>query len=401
MALPGSSSAPAVDRRRDDAAYRSGQAVVGLLEVGHPAAPDHDQGGVRERHRRGHGPRRLDQRRAPPAGHRPRGPGRARARRLQPDRRPGAPHRRHQAARPLPHDRRRPGRRRPGRDARAARRRPAPRRLPDRDRAHRWPRTWPHSTRPRPTATSSTPWPTRSTPRAASPSCGVARPSAARWSRWPGIDAAHASTATARVFDGEDLAMEAILAGTIEPGTVVVIRYEGPKGGPGHAGDAGGDRGHEGRRPGRRLRAGHRRPVLRRDPRLLHRPRGPRGGRRRPDRPRRRRRPHRDRRRPPAPSTCVVDAASSSAAGPARSTPTRATPRACWPSTPGWSPGPSAAPSPSPDPDGWPLAPESAVDQGQALGQHEVLVPGRENVAQCRTMRMSPVHPTIILVLVS
>jgi dihydroxy-acid dehydratase len=38
---------------------------------------------------------------------------------------------------------------------------------------------------------------------------------------------------TARVFDGEDGAMEAILAGGIEPGTVVVIRYEGPKGGPG------------------------------------------------------------------------------------------------------------------------------------------------------------------------
>ncbi|HEX2040446.1 MAG TPA: dihydroxy-acid dehydratase, partial [Acidimicrobiales bacterium] len=38
---------------------------------------------------------------------------------------------------------------------------------------------------------------------------------------------------TARVFDGEDAAMDAILAGTVEPGTVVVIRYEGPKGGPG------------------------------------------------------------------------------------------------------------------------------------------------------------------------
>ena len=38
---------------------------------------------------------------------------------------------------------------------------------------------------------------------------------------------------TARVFDGEDAAMEAILAGSIEPGTVLVIRYEGPKGGPG------------------------------------------------------------------------------------------------------------------------------------------------------------------------
>jgi dihydroxy-acid dehydratase len=38
---------------------------------------------------------------------------------------------------------------------------------------------------------------------------------------------------TARVFDGEDQAMEAILGGLIEPGTVLVIRYEGPKGGPG------------------------------------------------------------------------------------------------------------------------------------------------------------------------
>jgi dihydroxy-acid dehydratase len=37
----------------------------------------------------------------------------------------------------------------------------------------------------------------------------------------------------ARVFDGEAGAMDAILAGTIEPGTVIVIRYEGPKGGPG------------------------------------------------------------------------------------------------------------------------------------------------------------------------
>ncbi|MEA2704672.1 MAG: dihydroxy-acid dehydratase [Actinomycetota bacterium] len=37
----------------------------------------------------------------------------------------------------------------------------------------------------------------------------------------------------ARVFDGESAAMETILAGGIHPGDVVVIRYEGPKGGPG------------------------------------------------------------------------------------------------------------------------------------------------------------------------
>ncbi|HEX2737075.1 MAG TPA: dihydroxy-acid dehydratase [Acidimicrobiia bacterium] len=38
---------------------------------------------------------------------------------------------------------------------------------------------------------------------------------------------------TARVFDGEDAAMEAIVAESINAGDVVVIRYEGPKGGPG------------------------------------------------------------------------------------------------------------------------------------------------------------------------
>ena len=47
-----------------------------------------------------------------------------------------------------------------------------------------------------------------------------------------GIDVARFE-GPARVFDGEQAAMEAILAGRIGPGDVVVIRYEGPKGGPG------------------------------------------------------------------------------------------------------------------------------------------------------------------------
>ncbi len=38
---------------------------------------------------------------------------------------------------------------------------------------------------------------------------------------------------TARVFDREEAALNAILEGKIEAGSVVVIRYEGPKGGPG------------------------------------------------------------------------------------------------------------------------------------------------------------------------
>jgi dihydroxy-acid dehydratase len=37
----------------------------------------------------------------------------------------------------------------------------------------------------------------------------------------------------ARVFDGEQGAMDAVTEGTLQPGDVVVIRYEGPRGGPG------------------------------------------------------------------------------------------------------------------------------------------------------------------------
>jgi len=40
-------------------------------------------------------------------------------------------------------------------------------------------------------------------------------------------------TGTARCFDSEEMANEAILGGKVQTGDVVVIRYEGPKGGPG------------------------------------------------------------------------------------------------------------------------------------------------------------------------
>jgi dihydroxy-acid dehydratase len=38
---------------------------------------------------------------------------------------------------------------------------------------------------------------------------------------------------TARVFDTEQPAMDAVTRGELKPGDVVVIRYEGPRGGPG------------------------------------------------------------------------------------------------------------------------------------------------------------------------
>jgi dihydroxy-acid dehydratase len=40
-------------------------------------------------------------------------------------------------------------------------------------------------------------------------------------------------TGPARVFDSENECMKAIVARKIKPGDVIVIRYEGPKGGPG------------------------------------------------------------------------------------------------------------------------------------------------------------------------
>ena len=57
----------------------------------------------------------------------------------------------------------------------------------------------------------------------------------------------------ARVFDGEEGAIEAILGGKIKSGDVVVIRYEGPRGGPGMR-DALSDFSHcrDGVRPGGR-----------------------------------------------------------------------------------------------------------------------------------------------------
>lgn len=41
------------------------------------------------------------------------------------------------------------------------------------------------------------------------------------------------NTGTARVYNSEEAAVESILEGSINPGDIVVIRYEGPRGGPG------------------------------------------------------------------------------------------------------------------------------------------------------------------------
>ncbi len=58
------------------------------------------------------------------------------------------------------------------------------------------------------------------------PDSAVTKPAAIR-------DDMQAFTGPARVFESEAAANEAIMAGQVQPGEVVVIRYEGPKGGPG------------------------------------------------------------------------------------------------------------------------------------------------------------------------
>ena len=181
MSLPGSSSPPAPDSRRDDFAYASGQAVVRLLELG-----------IR--------PRQIMTKEAFENAiavvmalggstnavlHLLAIATEARVELALEDFNKVAarvPH----IADTKPHgkyhmvdlDR---DRRRAGGDAAPARRRAAPRRLPHRHRQDRWPRTSPTSPRRRPTARSCTRCPIRSTPSAASP-CSRARwPRRARW----------------------------------------------------------------------------------------------------------------------------------------------------------------------------------------------------------------------------
>ena len=58
------------------------------------------------------------------------------------------------------------------------------------------------------------------------PDCGVVKKSAVDPGMWQ-------HSGPARVFDSEEEACKAIFGGAINPGDVVVIRYEGPSGGPG------------------------------------------------------------------------------------------------------------------------------------------------------------------------
>ncbi len=138
----------------------------------------------------------------------------------------------------------------------------------------------------------------------------------------------------ARVFDSETACYEAVRAQRIKAGDVVVIRYEGPVGGPGMQ-EMLAVTGALGRRgPGRLRRAHHRWPVLRRDPRPDDRPHRAGGGARRPDRARRGGRRDRHRRRPQGAGPRRPGRDARRAAGSLEAAAAAATPAASWRSTP-------------------------------------------------------------------
>ncbi len=95
-------------------------------------------------------------------------------------------------------------------------------------------------------------------------------------------------TGPAKVYESQDEAVEAILGGKVVEGDVVVIRYEGPKGGPGMQGDALSDHLPEVHGSWQSVRADHRWPFLRRHLRAVHRPRIAGSGERRQHRDHRR-----------------------------------------------------------------------------------------------------------------
>ena len=116
MGLPGNGTVLAVDSARLRLAKTAGMQVMELVKKKHPAPRHRNACGLQERHRRGQCPGRLDEHRASPAGHRPRGGHPARPGSLQPDRREDPQPLQAEPRRGPPHRGPRGGRRRPGRD---------------------------------------------------------------------------------------------------------------------------------------------------------------------------------------------------------------------------------------------------------------------------------------------
>ena len=111
-----------------------------------------------------------------------------------------------------------------------------------------------------------------------------------------GVDASSLKfTGPARIFESQDDAVQGILGGKVVAGDVVVIRYEGPRGGPGMQEMLYPTSYLKSRGPRQGVRPRHRRAFLGRHVGPVDRPCLAGSGRGRRDRPDRGRRPHRDR----------------------------------------------------------------------------------------------------------
>src|SRR2546428_709915 len=220
----------------------SAQCMDGVLAVGGgagrgdwrgpAAAPDPHASGVRQRDRRHDGDRRLDQCRAASPRHRPGSRCAARARRLRGDPRAGSRAVRPQALGPVRRHRSAPRRRHPAghedpaRPRRTARRRAVGHRSDDRRAAEGRSRLTPARSGGDPAmgAAALRPGHLAILRGNLAPEGGVAKITGVK---------ALTMTGPARGFDSEEACLEAILKGRVQHGDVIVIRYEGPKGGPG------------------------------------------------------------------------------------------------------------------------------------------------------------------------
>ena len=232
LSLPNSSAQAAVSDDKKHDCVRAGAAVANLIEKQHPSARHPDAQGVRKRDRHDQRARRIDQRRAAPAGDRARGRREAVDGRLHAHRQARAGDRRSQAERQIRDGGADQDRRPDAADEAPARSRPAARRRDDGDRPD--PRREPAgrhglSGRTRTSCAAST---IRSRRTATSSMLGGNLAPDGAVAKISGKEG-ESFTGKARVFDREEDALAAILAGRIKKGDVVVIRYEGPRGGPG------------------------------------------------------------------------------------------------------------------------------------------------------------------------
>ena len=234
MALPGNGTILAVDPRREELAARGrARSSCKLVELDLQAARHRHRRSDRQRLRAGHGDGRLDQHRAAHAGHRARGRRGLSARAPERGRRARAEHLQGVAVVGLSHRGRGPGRRRLGHPVGAVQAAGHPARR--RDDGHRQDAAGERAGRGEPgSRRASGRWSNPYSERGGLAILfGNLAPDGAVVKTAGVLPEMLRHRGPAVVFDSHDEANAGILSGKVKAGDVVVIRYEGPKGGPG------------------------------------------------------------------------------------------------------------------------------------------------------------------------